>query len=127
MTNGCILEIDEYCKKSYLSNIHFADIVHYLSLGKLEFDWCLIKNNVEVWKKEVRKFQRLPTSSRPFSSNSNNYFADQTFIPTSRNDLDKALAEGVKYRKKASYFKRKYEKSSDSANDQSMSSYLSRI
>ena len=32
-------------------------------------------------------------------------------------DLDKALAEGVKYRKKASYFKRKYEKSNDSEND----------
>ena len=29
-------------------------------------------------------------------------------------DLDKTLAEGVKYRKKLSYFKRKYEKSSDS-------------
>ena len=32
-------------------------------------------------------------------------------------DLDKALAEAVKYRKKASYFKRKYEKSNDSEND----------
>ena len=32
-------------------------------------------------------------------------------------NLDKALAEGVKYRKKASYFKRKYEKSNDSEND----------
>ena len=32
-------------------------------------------------------------------------------------DLDKPLVEGVKYRKKASYFKRKYEKSNDSEND----------
>ena len=32
-------------------------------------------------------------------------------------DLDKALAEGIKYRKKASYYKRKYEKSNDSEND----------
>ena len=32
-------------------------------------------------------------------------------------DLDKPLVEGVKYRKKASYFKRKYEKSNGSEND----------
>ena len=32
-------------------------------------------------------------------------------------DLDKALAEGIKYRKKASYYKGKYEKSNDSEND----------
>ena len=38
LTNGCILEIDEYCKKSHLSNTHFADIVNRLSLGKFEFD-----------------------------------------------------------------------------------------
>ena len=38
LTNGCILEIDEYCKKSNLSNTHFADIINHLSLGKFEFD-----------------------------------------------------------------------------------------
>ena len=38
LTNGCILEIYEYCKKSHLSNTHFADIANHLSLGKFEFD-----------------------------------------------------------------------------------------
>ena len=34
LTNGCILEIDEYYKKSHLSNTHFANIVNRLFLGK---------------------------------------------------------------------------------------------
>ena len=72
LTNGCILEIDEYCKKSHLSNTHFADIVNRLSLGKFEFGRCSINNNVEVLKKEVRKFQRLPSSNRSSTSISNN-------------------------------------------------------
>ena len=38
LTNGCILEIYEYCKKSHLSNTHFANIANRLSLGKFEFD-----------------------------------------------------------------------------------------
>ena len=38
LTKGCILEIDEYCKKSNLSNTHFPHIVNHLSLGKFEFD-----------------------------------------------------------------------------------------
>ena len=49
LTNSCILEIDEYCQKSHLSNTHFA--VNCISLGKFEFDRCLINNNVEVLKK----------------------------------------------------------------------------
>ena len=40
LTNGHILEIDEYWKKSHLSNTHFADIVNHLSLGNFEFDRC---------------------------------------------------------------------------------------
>ena len=38
LTNGFILEIDEYCKKPTLINTHFADIVNHLSLGKFHFD-----------------------------------------------------------------------------------------
>ena len=40
-----------------------VDIVNHLSLGKFEFDQYLINNNIEVLKKEVRKFTRgLPHS-----------------------------------------------------------------
>ena len=44
---------------------------------------CSINDNVEVLKKEVRKFQRLQLSSRSStsSSNSNNDFTDQPLIP----------------------------------------------
>ena len=85
LTNGSILEIDAYCKKSQLSNTQFVVIVNHLSLGKFEFNQCSINNNVEVLKKEVRKFQRFPLSNRSStssSSNSNNDFIDQLFIPT---------------------------------------------
>ena len=40
LTNDHILEIDEYWKKSHLSNTHFADIVNHLSLGNFELDRC---------------------------------------------------------------------------------------
>ena len=33
LTNGCILQIDDY-KKSHLSNTHFANIVNHVFLGK---------------------------------------------------------------------------------------------
>lgn len=36
---------------------------------------------INVLKKEVAKFQRLPKSIRSSSSNSKNYFSDQTFMP----------------------------------------------
>ena len=52
MNNGCTLEIDEYCQKSHLTNTHFADIAHQLSLGKFEFDRYLINNNVELLRTE---------------------------------------------------------------------------
>ena len=55
LTNVCILEIDEYCKKSNLSNTHFADIINHLSLGKFEFDRCSINSNVEVLKNGSKK------------------------------------------------------------------------
>ena len=100
LTNGCILEIDEYCKKSHLSNTHFADIVNRLSLGKFEFDRCSINNNVEVLKKEVRKFQRLPLSNRSSTSiSNNNEFSDQLFIPTTKKIKD-PLQEAKKTEKK---------------------------
>ena len=49
-----ILEIDKFYMKSCLNNTHFTDTVNYLSLDKFEFDQCLINNNVEILKKEVR-------------------------------------------------------------------------
>ena len=100
LTNGCILEIDEYCKKSHLSNTHFADIVNRLSLGKFEFDRCSINNNVEVLKKEGRKFQRLPLSNRSSTSiSNNNEFSDQLFMPTTKKIKD-PLQEAKKKKKK---------------------------
>ena len=63
LTNCCILEIDEYCKKCHLSNTQFADRANHLSLGKFEFDRCSINNNIELLRKDVRKFQRLPLSN----------------------------------------------------------------
>ena len=100
LTNGCILEIDEYCKKSHLSNTHFADIVNRLSLGKFEFDRCSINNNVEVLKKEVRKFQRLPLSNRSSTSiSNNNEFSDQLFMPTTKKIKDR-LQEAKKIKLK---------------------------
>ena len=90
-----------YCKKSNLSDNHFAYTINHLSIGKFEFDRCLINNNVEVLKKEVRKFQRLPLLSRSStsSSNSNNNFTDQLFIPTSERFKD-PLQEEKKTEKK---------------------------
>ena len=90
-----------YCKKSNLSDNHFAYTINHLSIGKFEFDRCLINNNVEVLKKEVRKFQRLPLLSRSStsSSNSNNNFTDQLFIPTSKRFKD-PLQEAKKTEKK---------------------------
>ena len=100
LTNGCILEIDEYCKKSHLSNTHFADIVNRLSLGKFEFDRCSINNNVEVLKKEVRKFQKLPLSNRSSTSiSNNNEFTDQLFIPTTKKIKDPLQEAKKKLRK----------------------------
>ena len=86
MTNGYILEIDEYCQKSHLTNTHFADIVNHLSLGKFEFHRCSMSNNGELLKKEVRIFQRLPLSNRSStsSSSSNKDFTYQPFIPTTK-------------------------------------------
>ena len=53
-------------------------MVNHLSLGKFEFDQCLINNNVEVLKKGSQKTSK--TSNRPSSFD----FIDQTFITTSR-------------------------------------------
>ena len=68
MINGCILEMHEFSMKSHLSNTHFPDIVNHLSIRKFEFDWCLININAEVFKKEVRNVQILPTLSKPSKS-----------------------------------------------------------
>ena len=84
MTSNGILEIDYYCKKSNLSNTYFEDIFNHLSLGKFEYDQCLINNNIEVLKTEVRKFLRFSLSNRFSGSNSNDDFIDQTFIPNDR-------------------------------------------
>ena len=66
------------------------DYTLHLFLGKFEFDRCAINDNVEVLKKELRKFQRLPLSSSSSisSSNSNNDFTDQLFIATSKRFKD---------------------------------------
>lgn len=49
MSNGFILEIDEYSRKSILNNV-LADILNQLCFGKFELDWCLTKNDLEVLK-----------------------------------------------------------------------------